>query len=511
MCVPKAWLWATGLPTYTVRAPAPSVASTRRSTRSASANASSHDTATWPPSGRRTSGRRNRSGSSCRCPSEMPLGHRCPRDHTSSTLPRMDSTRPSASCTRSPHIASHSGQVTLRSTMRMILIIVIEIVERLPVSVQKSGEPARPVRPERDLFDDADTAAVTHLRADEVLQMDRREVGRLEVVESYRLATGFELAVVAAVAPVRVPVTDAAHAEGELLLDLDVGFAFHRIVEPQLAPPHLAAPRFPLELVADAVAFAHAGGAARGRAVRDRVQDERGLQPSAAVFVFVECQVGEAIPEVQRCPEPEDLERHGLAQHVQLFADGPDTPRAVAGAGHLGGVDTELVAVDGDRALPGAPLGEAGVVGEQDAFRAAALLARFLDRDGRGPEGEVAGDAVLVGLDDVADRPHRFGHLDADRTARRRPVERHGARGEDGMLDAVYDQAEGRVDDAADGIVTHRGAEVEGAVALVAVEPVAVVVVGVAGRRCGDRVGRRVDGEVVERAEQESSRVSDLH
>ncbi len=74
------------------------------------------------------------------------------------------------------------------------------------------------------------------------------------------------------------------------------------------------------------------------------------------------------------------------------------------------------------------------------------------------------------------------------------------------MLDAVYDEAEGCVDDAADGIVTHRRAEVEGSVALVAVEPVAVVVVGVAGRRRGDRVGRRVDGEVVERAEHDSSR-----
>ncbi len=147
--------------------------------------------------------------------------------------------------------------------------------------------------------------------------------------------------------------------------------------------------------------------------------------------MFVERQVGEAIPEVKRRPKPEDLQRHGLAQDRHLFAYGPDAPRAVAGAGHLGGVNEELVAVDGDRALPGAPLGETGVVGEQDPFGAAALLAGFLNGDGRGPEGEVAGDAVLVGLDDVANGPHRFGHLDADRSDRGRPVERHGARGED--------------------------------------------------------------------------------
>jgi len=53
------------------------------------------------------------------------------------------------------------------------------------VAVQKSGKPARPVRPERDLFDDADTAAVTHLRDDEILQMDRRKIGWFELVESY--------------------------------------------------------------------------------------------------------------------------------------------------------------------------------------------------------------------------------------------------------------------------------------------------------------------------------------
>ena len=44
-------------------------------------------------------------------------------------------------------------------------------------------------------------------------------------------------------------------------------------------------------------------------------------------------------------------------------------------------------------------------------------------------------------------------------------------------------EAEGGVDDAAHGIVAHRRAEVEVAVALMPVEPVAVVVVGVAGRR----------------------------
>ena len=38
--------------------------------------------------------------------------------------------------------------------------------------VEKTGKATRLVRPERDLFDDADTAAVAHFRDDEVLQVD---------------------------------------------------------------------------------------------------------------------------------------------------------------------------------------------------------------------------------------------------------------------------------------------------------------------------------------------------
>ena len=42
----------------------------------------------------RTMGRRRRSGSVCRCASEVPLGQRCPCDHTSSGLPRTSVTSP---------------------------------------------------------------------------------------------------------------------------------------------------------------------------------------------------------------------------------------------------------------------------------------------------------------------------------------------------------------------------------------------------------------------------------
>src|ERR1700722_4382550 len=143
----------------------------------------------------------------------------------------------------------------------------------------------------------------------------------------------------------RVPIADAAHAEGELLLDLDMGFALNRVVKPQSGSPHLASAGLPFDLIADVVAFAYSGGAACGCPVGNGVEDERRLEPAAAVFVFVKSQMGEPIPEVQRRPEPEHLESHGLAQNWDLFADRPDAPGAVAGARHLGGVDAQLVAV----------------------------------------------------------------------------------------------------------------------------------------------------------------------
>lgn len=66
------------------------------------------------------------------------------------------------------------------------------------------------------------------------------------------------------------------------------------------------------------------------------------------------------------------------------------------------------------------------------------------------------------------------------------------------MLHSIFDEAEGGVDDATDRVMPHCGAEVELPIAVVTVEPVPVVVVGVGARRDRDRVGRRVDGEIIE-------------
>src|SRR5271156_4218357 len=128
-----------------------------------------------------------------------------------------------------------------------------------------------------DLLDDADAAAVAHRCGYQVLEVNRGEVGGIEVVESDRLAPNLEGAVDGSVAPVWVPITDPAHAEGELLLDLDEDFSLVGVIEPQARAFDFSAPRLPIEFVTDVVTFTHAGCAPWGCAVGNGIDDQRGL------------------------------------------------------------------------------------------------------------------------------------------------------------------------------------------------------------------------------------------
>ncbi len=91
------------------------------------------------------------------------------------------------------------------------------------------------------------------------------------------------------------------------------------------------------------------------------------------------------------------------------------------------------------------------MVHHEDALIGDPALSRLFDRDGPGPEDEVALDPVLVRLDHVADGADGLGHLDPERSHRGGAVDRHQARREDGMLDAIEDDAERGVDHPADG------------------------------------------------------------
>src|ERR1700735_614032 len=155
------------------------------------------------------------------------------------------------------------------------------------MSVQQADQPAGMVGPNGNLLDDPDAAAPTHRCGDQVLEVYRGEVSGIEVIELDRLAPCLERAVDGSVTPMRVPITDSAHAEGELLLDLDEDFAFVWVIEPQSRAFDFSAPGLPVEFVADVMAFADAGRAPWGRTVGNGIDDQRGLEPPPAVFVLV--------------------------------------------------------------------------------------------------------------------------------------------------------------------------------------------------------------------------------
>ena len=164
---------------------------------------------------------------------------------------------------------------------------------------------------------------------------------------------------------------------------------------------------------------------------------------------------------------------------------------------HASRIDGDRAIVDGDGAFPAAPLREARVLVDHDAVGRCVSLPGFLDHHRARSPREIGRECRLVRTDGEAEDPHRLDDLDADGSHPGRAVERHAARGEHRVLDAVDDDAERRVDHPEDRIVTHGATDEEGTIALVSVEEVAVVVVGVTRGRCGDRVGAGVDREVV--------------
>ena len=256
---------------------------------------------------------------------------------------------------------------------------------------------------------------------------------------------------------------------------------------------HLAAAGHPLDLVLAAGQVLGLGGVGQQR------HDERLLEPALAVGPLEQGEVGAAVVEVERRPQPEDLHLRRLEVGGRLLAHAPHAPRAVTGGAGALGVDLEGDAGgQRDGALPRAPLGEAGVVHHRHVV-AHDLLPGLLDGLGAGPEGDVGGEAVVVLAHHVAHGPQRLDDLDAQRPDLGGPGGGHGARREHRVLDAVVHDRERGVDHAPVRVVAHGAAEEELALDVVAVEPVAVVVVGIGRDRLGD--GRRglVDRVVVER------------
>src|SRR5262249_34744297 len=305
----------------------------------------------------------------------------------------------------------------------------------------------------------------------------------------------------------RVLVADALHAEAEQRIELD-----------RLAPAVVADQREP-----GSARTARAGDEvdlvlARGEQLDPRVLDAGDVVgvlvdgahhavevPGPTVLVLEQPDVRAAVGPVQRRPDERDpAHLAGRRTGRRGVADRADAPAAVLGAVDAGRIDAEGTAGVADLALPEAELVEARRLHAADASSHA--LEALLDvRRARDP-AQIGADAGLVVVDGDAQAPHRLEDLELPRA----DLEIGGLpgrapRGVECVLLAVAGDREAAVHDLEVGIERGADAEVELAVVLVAVEPVAVVDVAIARSGPCDRLGRLVDGIVVELGEHRTS------
>ena len=225
--------------------------------------------------------------------------------------------------------------------------------------------------------------------------------------------------------------------------------------------------------------------------------------PAVGVGVLEHTEVRAAVVPVEGCPQEERLGRTGRARREAGIrtADATEAPAAVLGAVDARRVDGDGRAVVRDLAFPLAELGEAGDVHDR-ATAVVPYLATLLDACGAGGEREVGRDAGVVVVDGNADAAHRFEHLDLERAdAEVGGLQWRASRRVERVLFTVAHDAEAAVEDAEVRVQRGTDAEVELAVVLVAVEPVAVVGVAIAAHGRGDRLRRLVDRIVVELAQ----------
>src|SRR5262245_13430552 len=369
--------------------------------------------------------------------------------------------------------------------------------------IQKLAEAVARVGAEGDLLEHTHAlpgsrAGAHHLL--DVLVLDRHLV---QVVDLPALPADGELALPHAVAPARMRVPDALHAEADQRLEPDVVTRAVLLDQADLGRARAARAGQIDEAVLDP-----------GEEARVRVLDARNLVrilvdradhavpvPGVSVGVLEQAHVRAAIGPVERRPQEEHLRRDLRRRAARVGnPDGPDPPGAVLGAEGAPRVDREAAPGVPHLALPAPELIEAR--GVHRGPPAPPRLAPLLDvRRARDPL-EVAGDAGLVLGDHDAQPLHRLLDVDAERAhLHLRRLARDAARGVEGVLLAVAHDREAAVHDAEVRIDGGADPEVVLAVLGVAVEPVAVVGVAVAGGGLRDRLGRLMDRVVVEARE----------
>ena len=206
------------------------------------------------------------------------------------------------------------------------------------------------------------------------------------------------------------------------------------------------------------------------------------------------------VVEVQRGPQEEQAvagRRGGSATGVAT-GQWSDAPGPVLGASGGSRVELQTATIDVDPTAPPSHLGEpGGVHGSSDG--AAPVVSGLLDVSRPALECEVAGEPGLVGLQHHLAGLHGFQHLKPERPhllVGRVPF--GPTRGVEGVLYAVDDHAQAAVSDSEVRVVGGSDPEEPVGVGRVAVKPIALVYVLVAGRRGGDGVRGLVDGVVVE-------------
>ena len=229
--------------------------------------------------------------------------------------------------------------------------------------------------------------------------------------------------------------------------------------------------------------------------------------PGLAVLVLEEADVRAAVLPLERRPDERDAADLGRRRAGRRrIADRADPPAPVLGAVDARGIDAQRAPGVADLALPEAELVEARRLHAADAARDA--LEALLDVGGASDPAQLGGDAGLVVVDGDAQALHRLEDLELPRADLEvgRLLGR-AARSVEGVLLAVARDREAAVHDLEVRIERGADAEVELALVLVAVEPVAVVDVAIARRGPGDRLGRLVDRIVVELREHRASEV----
>ena len=200
----------------------------------------------------------------------------------------------------------------------------------------------------------------------EVLVLERH---RVEVVDLPGLPRVRELALPHAVAPLRVHVADALHAEADERLEVDVVAPTVGVHERDARVPGAPRAREVVDLVLDAREQLDAGVLGAGDVAGRRVHRQHRAVgvPAVGVGVLEHAEVRAAVVPVQRRPEEERLRGPGRRGRGTGVGD-PDTadaPAAVLGAVDARRVDGDGLPVVPDLALPLPELREAGDVHDE--------------------------------------------------------------------------------------------------------------------------------------------------